>query len=119
MRHLIILSLAALLASSCSDFPTMKKDHEVCYVNIDGGYCRCAYYDFNYGELRATTESENYPIGYCDRYIAMSADTWVELIVYLDKIYTWKDKNFKKRRMKNKRKMRKTRDEDTPLGLMR
>ena len=100
MKNSMMLLITLYLAVSCSSFPIVEPI-EVCAINvkenIKQSYCRCAEYDFNYGQLKAISESYNKPIDFCNKHIGMAGQGWIDLIHYIDSIYVWKDKhkNFK------------------------
>lgn len=97
MKNLMKLLIVSFLAVSCASFPSMKKPVEVCAINYTYDYCRCALFDFNYGQLKKAGESENRHLAECHKYISLSPRSWVDIINYLDSIYTWRDKNFKRK----------------------
>lgn len=97
--NLIKILMTLFLVASCS-FPTIEYC-EICSISISGEYCRCAMYDFNEGQLKAVSESENKPLMYCNRFIGMPARDWVKVVNYLDEIYTWKKQKFKRKLNQN------------------
>ena len=124
MRSLIILLILLSVMfqfSSCSSFPVMPIE-EVCAMNVTGKYCRCGLFDFNLGKLQSVSESKNMPLEYCHKNIGLSAAGWINIIIYLDEIYTWKKKKFTSKKMKRIRKhapeKRDVPDNETMLGLL-
>lgn len=105
MRKLILLLTICLAVGSCA-FPQMKFNPGVCYHNHSGKYLRCANFDFNYGNLESVSQSENVEFEYGHKRISLDVKGWEELINYLDRIYVWKDKNFKKKDKKRTPKKR-------------
>ena len=92
----LLIILLLVVSTGCSNFPVIEPV-EVCALNVNGGYCRCAPFDFNYGLLKSTGESYNKPLKDCHKNIGLSGEDWINLIHYIDSIYVWKDrhKNFK------------------------
>lgn len=92
--NLTKILMILLIGANCS-FPTIKPC-EICSISLKNDYCYCALFDLNEGKLTAISESEKKPLEYCNRFVGMSATSWGNIVNYLDAIYTWKKKKFKK-----------------------
>jgi hypothetical protein len=68
---------------------------EVCAINVNSNYCRCALYDFSYGKLKAVGEAVTHDLQYCHKTIGLNSQGWQALNFYLLDIYKWKDKHYK------------------------
>jgi hypothetical protein len=90
----MILLIILFLVVRCGNFPTIETQ-EVTAINYESGYCRSAYFDFSYGKLKSVSTPVNNDIDYSHKKICLSPQGWEAIINYLNKVYAWKDKNFK------------------------
>lgn len=93
-----LMILLMILFNSCQKFPELKNPITRCGMfitrlgeNTYSGKCRCHEYQINFqsGIFRRVSDSKDFPLDQCHKYISMSPDDWGALRSEFQDIHTW------------------------------
>jgi hypothetical protein len=79
------LSLALIIfLSSCMPQTTFQRCAIRIKETLDDSYCLCHMYEVKQGHVGRISESMEYDLQYCDKFIAVSPKSWADLYAILN-----------------------------------
>lgn len=97
----ILMIVLMISLSSCRSIPLMKDPIERCAIRLTylgnetySGKCRCHLYEITPENIGRVSESIDYSLEYCDRFVALRPSTsWAELRTWFEDLIFFYNQN--------------------------